>query len=80
MRKTVTRTYEVYSTGEYCGDFVDHKPCPQSYTIRFGISYLCGLYRTEIRHEIDLFPDQNWKTKRCKQCIADNGIDDGCNE
>ena len=71
-QKTVTRTYDVYFTGKYCGNHENKNPCPQHYTSHFGTRFLCGLYIDEEGKERPLY-DDDYKIVRCKECIAENG-------
>ena len=72
-RTTVTRTYDIYFTGKYCGDHDNPNICPQTYTASFGTRSLCGLYRTDDGRERDLYTEIPIGTFRCKACIAENG-------
>ena len=73
MKVTVSRTYDLYFTGKYCGDHENGILCSQTYTGRFGTRSFCGLYRTDDGRERELHTVIPIGTLRCRACIDEYG-------
>lgn len=71
MEREIIKKLKVLTTDKYCGDFENHKPCPQYLTSRMGTIYHCGAYYSDDGLPYTTLFEEEGSTKleRCKKCL-----------